>query len=320
MRLRELGPQEYARDVLPLTFPLWAGRRTFDQYVAQTGEIARGAYGRRHYRTIGLYDSGALVSSFKRYERTIRSGSKPLRAIGFGAVFTPEPYRGRGYASVMLAAELDRARADGCHLAYLFSDIRPQFYTPLGFVELPSRRMILRADALPSQRIAPKPLRDDDWNAVRRCFEACESERAAAFTRGAPVWGWIALRVRQASEHVTGREFNLVLRRPRGGIRAYVLGARAPERDAYLLDEFGFADQASARLIPALLRAAAGDLRRVRGWMPPTHARATLPRVTSSKRTSAILMMAPLTPEGRLAVAGILAAKGGDFSWGTDHI
>ena len=66
MRLLEIPAERYARDVLPLTAPLWAGRRTFDEYVAQTLELARSRYGRRHYRTIGLYDGKRLVASFKR--------------------------------------------------------------------------------------------------------------------------------------------------------------------------------------------------------------------------------------------------------------
>ncbi len=127
MRLRAMPARAYAGEVLPLTAPLWAGRRTFDQYVEQTLEIARSPYGRRYYRTIGLYEGNRCVASFKRYERRLRDGPRHLDAIGFGAVFTPNEYRGRGYASVMLAMALDRARGDGYELAYLFSDIRPEF-------------------------------------------------------------------------------------------------------------------------------------------------------------------------------------------------
>ena len=244
MRLREIAPDRYAREVLPLTAELWAGRRTFDEYASQTLEVARGAYGRRCYRTIGLYDGSTLLASFKRYEREIRFENELLRAIGFGAVYTPPEYRGRGYASVMVAAELDRARGEGADLGYLFSDIRPQFYHALGFRTLASRRMTLHADALPVQRIHPTPLRAEDWTGVRRCFEAGERRRDAAMTRGSAVWGWIALRTRHGSEHSIGRVCNLVLRTSRG-VRAYVLGARVPERDAYALDEFGFANEAA---------------------------------------------------------------------------
>ncbi|HTV91089.1 MAG TPA: hypothetical protein VMG98_00065, partial [Verrucomicrobiae bacterium] len=74
MNLRMLDVQTYADEVLPLTAELWAGERTRERYVEQTAQVARCGYGRRHYRTIGLYDAGQLVASFKRYERVLRSG------------------------------------------------------------------------------------------------------------------------------------------------------------------------------------------------------------------------------------------------------
>jgi GNAT superfamily N-acetyltransferase len=317
--LREIEPEVYARDVLPLTAPLWAGPRSFDVYVAHTLETGRSAYGRRHYRTVGLYDGSTLLASFKRYERSVRDGERRLDAIGFGAVFTPAEYRGRGYASVMLAAELDRARDAGYEVAYLFSDIRPQFYTTFGFVELPSRNLTLRADALPAQRVRPAQLAPGDWNGVRRCFESCERVRSAGFVRTQSVWGWISMRIKHGSEHATGHEFNLVARRGRR-IRAYVLGARVPERDTYAVDEYGYADDDSAALTPALLRAAAGDLRRITGWLPPACARDLLPKGRTRKRTRSLLMMAPVGPLGRELLDRILADRSGDFCWATDHI
>ena len=153
---------------------------------------------------------------------------------------------------------------------------------------------------------------------MRRCFEAGERRRDAAMTRGSAVWGWIALRTRHGSEHSIGRVCNLVLRTSRG-VRAYVLGARVPERDAYALDEFGFANEAAMAQIPALLRAAAGDLRRIAGWVPPGDLRALLPPASTRSRTRSILMGAPLSASGRALLAAASAQKG-DFCWATDHI
>lgn len=319
MRLREISAERYARDVLPLTAPLWAGRRTFDQYVAQTLEIARGAYGRRYYKTIGLYDGGKLVASFKRYERRARSGTRRLRAFGVGAVFTPAEYRGRGYASVLLASALDRARTDGYDFAYLFSDIRPQFYAELGFRALPSRVLTLRADALPARRLDPAPLAAADWDGVRRVFELCERTRRAAFLRSGSVWRWIEMRARHGSEHSAGREANFVVRGGRG-ISAYVFGVRAPELDAYVVDEYGFANEAAAGAMPALLRAAAGDLRRIVGWLPPPGARQVVPKGAVRARKRPTFMIAPFSPEAHSLSDAIAADASGDFCWATDHI
>ena len=318
MRLKEIRSEQYARQVLPLTAPLWAGRRTFDEYVAQTLEVAASGYGRRNYRTIGLYDGAKLVASFKRYERTLRAGSRRMRAVGFGAVFTPPEFRNRGYASVMLATALDRARSDGCDVAYLFSDIRPQFYAELGFRELPSRELVLRADALSWQRLEIAALTPDDWKGVRRCFELSERRRESAFLRSVLVWEWIATRMHHASEHASGHATNLVVRRGRS-VRAYVFGVRAPERDTYDFDEYGFADDDAAATIPALLRAAAGDLRRVTGWLPPENARALLPKGTTRKRKRAVFMMMPLRADCEPLIAAISQSRG-DLCWASDHI
>jgi len=313
MRLREIPPETYARDVLPLTASLWSGSRPFEAYVSQTLAFARSRYGRRHFRTIGLYDGPRLLASFKRYERMVRDGSQLLRAIGFGAVFTAEELRGRGYASVMLALALDHARAAGTGLAFLFSDIHPQFYAALGFQALPSRAFSLSADVLPKTRLSLGRLSDAGWSDVRRVFDTCEKRRAVAFPRDATVWRWIAERTRRSGSA------NFVVRR-RGRIVAYVLGDREPERDAFVLDEFGFTDDAAAEEIPALLRAATGDLRRVTGWLPPEHARELLPKPAVRKRTRAILMMAPLTPGTKKLIETLASEKRGDFCWPIDHV
>jgi predicted N-acetyltransferase YhbS len=316
VQLRDISADRYAREILPQTAPLWAGRRSFDEYVAQTLEIARSQFGRR-YRTIGLYDGRRCVTSSKRYERTIRHGAKSLRAIGFGAVFTPAENRGRGYASIMLATALDGARSEGYDLAYLFSDIRPQFYAAIGFAPLPSRRFSLRAELLPSVRLDLARLDDRDWSAVRRLYDRTERASELAFVRDAAVWGWIRMRVRHGSEHWRGEETNLVARR-RGRIVAYSLGVRDPENDRYGLDEYGFARDA-AEMVPGLLRAAAGDLRRVGGWLPPSGPRELLPKLAVSARKNAILMMAPLSAQGEAALRRVLSDRL-EVGWATDHV
>lgn len=318
MNLKYIDFETYAAEVLPLTAELWAGGRPQTRYVAHAGEIAHCGYGRRHYRTVGLYDGKNLLASFKRYERTVRVGSQRLHATGIGAVFTAPGLRGRGYASAMLAMELDRSVTEGIDLAFLFSDIRPQFYAPLGFVALPSRSMSLRADSLPTTRVEVTRLDEHDWVGVARCFDLGERHRAWAFVRTPLVWEWLRLRMRQGSEHPESVETNLVVRRGRA-IAAYVLGARAPQHDAYILDEFGFADAQAAALIPALLRSAAGDLQRVTGWLPVDSTRDVLPHASVRKRSKAVFMIAPLSAAAKLWVKHAAEVKV-DSVWSTDHI
>lgn len=319
MQLRTIAPPDYARAVLPHSAKLWAGRRSAATYVAQTLEIASSAYGKRYYRTIGLYDGDELTASCKRYERLVRVGATKLRTFGLGAVFTPEALRGRGYASAMIGMLLDAGRDAGFDAAFLFSDIRSKFYEELGFRVQPSRSFTLRTDALAKQRVEIGRLDDDDWNGVRSAFANVDRARAWSFMRTPLVWDWIRLRLRHGSEHVRGAEANFVVRE-RGAVRAYVLGMRVPERDTYVVDEFGSSGERGARAIPLLLRGAAGDLRRIAGWLPPSGARETLPRGSVRDRRDAVFMIAPISEAG--ARWSRLAARPSesDGVWATDHV
>ena len=126
------------------------------------------------------------------------------------------------------------------------------------------------------------------------------------------------MRARHASEHPSTNATNLVARRG-GSIAAYVLGTRVPGRDAYFLDEFAYADDRAATLVAPLLRAAAGDLRRIAGWLPPGNARALLPRARVLKRSRAVTMIAPLGAQGRSLIEAIAGSRE-DFCWATDHV
>jgi len=319
MQLRTIPPAEYARSVLPLSAKLWAGRRNMPTYIAQTLEIASGSYGKRYYRTIGLYDGAELTASCKRYERMVRVGAGRLRTFGLGAVFTPEPLRGRGYASALIAMLLDAGRSAGFDAAFLFSDIRPQFYEELGFRRQASRTIAVRTDTLPNARVEIARLEERDWQGVHRVFSPLERERAWSFLRTPLVWDWVQMRARHHSEHTRGAQASFVVRE-RGSVRAYVLGTRVPERDSYVVDEFGFANERAAEIVPLLLRGAAGDLRRITGWLPPAGARELLPRGSVRDRKEAIFMIAPLSPNGKRWCALSERPSDADGVWATDHL
>jgi GNAT superfamily N-acetyltransferase len=316
--LRIVAPEAYARLVLPQTAALWAGKRDLKAYITDNLEIARSRFGRRHYRTIGFFEGRALVSSFKQYERMLQHDGRRLRGFGIGAVFTPTALRGRGYATAMLASALDVARGNGYDVAYLFSDVGPHFYGSIGFVQIPSREIALRADSLPNKRLTLRVLTESNWTGVARCFDICAGGRTI-FERTPLIWQWIRLLMRQRSEHPSGQQTNLFVRHGRG-VGAYVLGVRIPARDAYVVDEYGFADPEAAQTVPALLRAAAGDLRRIAGWLPPSGAREMIPKGSVRQRRNAILMVAPLSLDGARFASSLMRKANADYCWPTDHI
>jgi GNAT superfamily N-acetyltransferase len=317
--LAPVAPDAYVREVLAQSRELWAGERTFEEYVAEFELTAASAWGRRRFRTIGLRAGGVLLASLKRYDRILRCGERTYRAAGIGAVFTPPELRGRGYATALIGAFLDAERPAGTDLVYLFSDIHPAFYERLGFVALTSRTITLRADTLSRLRIDAVALGSADAARVRRVFDALAARQPFAFARTPLDWEW--QRLRAASREHAGQPVLLGVRRGRG-LAAYVAGRRVPAADAFVLDELAFARDDDASAIAPLLRAAAGDLRKIQGWLPPAVARAALPRGAVRARRDAIPMLLPLSPAFRTVFRRGLDARhdDADACWSTDHI
>ena len=321
VKLEPVGIEEYVRDVLPLTFGLWGDARDYETYVADLRELAGSVYGKRRPFTVGLRESGTLVCSCKNYDREVRWGDRSLRATGIGAVFTPEHLRGHGFASAMLGALLDAERAAGRDLAFLFSDIHPAYYERLGFFALPSRLVTVRADSLDGSPAGAQPLAASDWAGVRRCFETLDARRAWSFRRTPLVWDW--MRRRWNAPAAPGEQpVQLVVKRGRSVI-AYAIGRRVLREDTFVLDDFAFDGDAGRAIVPALLRAGAGDLRRVGGWLPPAPARDVLPRGSVRARKNAVFMVAPVSALGRAwwnnSKDAALASRA-DATWSADHV
>jgi GNAT superfamily N-acetyltransferase len=319
-RIVGLSAAEYVRDVLPHSAAMWAGDRDFADYAAEFGAVSASGFGRRRFRTLGLSLDGELVTSCKRYQRELRCGERTFRAAGIGAVFTPEAQRGRGYATAFLGALLDAERANGTDLVYLFSDIHPAFYERLGFVQLPSRAIALRADSLPHARIPARTLVDEDWPAIERCFATLDATRPFALTRPPLVWEWLRLRAR--SGEASGVLVRLGIMRGRR-LAAYVTGRRFPAVDSFALDEFAYVDDDAAAQLPALIRNAAGDLRKVTGWLPPAPARSVVPRGAVRPRKTAVAMVLALSAAAHTAWErsgpGVTGATADPY-WNADHI
>lgn len=321
MEIAPISSDAYARLVLPQTAELWSDTRTLDRYVADFREVAACPYGKRSFKTLGLFESDQITTSCKRYERHIHVGSKTLRGAGIGALFTPPHLRGRGFASAFLGAFLDQEKQAGTDVAYLFSDIHPVFYQNLGFQELPSRLITLRADTIAMQRVAVETPTERDWPAVYKCFDALESRRPWGFARTPTVWNWIRLKNKHHAAAGHGQPVHLVTRRA-NRISAYVYGQRQPLADALVIHEFGFSDDHGHESLPSLLRSAAGDLRRIIGWLPPDGARDALPQGSIRKRKDAVFMVAPLSSAAKqlFSQEDACTPHTGDRIWITDHI
>jgi GNAT superfamily N-acetyltransferase len=319
--LTTVTPNEYVREVLPETQPLWGGPRDFARYEADFRAVAQSAYGRSRPFTVGMRDAGRLVVSCKLYDREMRWGTKTLRATGIGAVFTIPAHRGRGFASAMLGVLLDEERVAGRDIAFLYSDIHPAFYERLGFIRLPSRNLTLRAASLDGSHSGAAPLGPRDWPGLRRCFEELDGQRPWTLARTPLVWEWLR-RMWSSPPPASVQRVQLVVRHKRE-IVTYVIGRRVLREDSFVVDDFAFAGDAGRARLSAVLRAAAGDLRRVSAWLPPPIARDALPRGSVRVRRDGIFMVAPLSAAARAWWKSekdeILGARS-DATWAADHV
>ena len=319
--LERIEQDAYVREVLPHSFELWNDGRTFERYVEDFRTVASSAYAKRRPFTMGLRENGKLVTSCKNYDRELRWDSSSLRATGIGAVFTPQTLRGRGYATAFLGAHLDAERDAGRDLAFLFSDIHPAYYARMGFIALPSRVVTIRSESLDGRAIGARAVEDADWSGIRRCFDALDRQRPWSLRRTPLIWNWMRARWNAPAREGT-QAVHLVVRRARSVV-AYAIGRRVLRSDMFVIDDFAFDGEEGRALVPALLRMAAGDLRRVGGWLPPPLARETLPRGSVRPRTESILMVAPLSQLGRAwwaqAREATLASRS-DATWSADHV
>ncbi len=317
--LRELSCDEYAERVLPLTHSLWAGTRDVVHYIDDNLALANTTWGKKHFRTWGLFNGDELVASHKTYAREVLHEDRHLSAIGIGAVFTPPEFRGRGYASSMLARSLDECKRRGDDAMFLFSDIAPVFYESIGFVALASRAITIRADNVVPARIPVRSIENSDATAIRACFTAADVSRSSRFLRSPAWWQWAQTRLDQGSEHPRGAVVGLMIGTSEK-VDGYVIGVRMPSRDAFILDECGLADPSASEILATLLRSAAGDLHRITGWLPPNPLRSLLPRGSVHRRRSATLMIAPVSRAGKTWVKELELRDSGDPVWALDHV
>jgi len=131
-------------EILDATYEIWnegLDRPSYGRYYAAQRATA---WGRSGLTRTALVDQGHVLASAKEYRLDAVLDGAQIRVLGIGAVFTQPPHRGRGHARALLERLLDRASADGCDLALLFSEIDPGYYARLGFAPLETREAQLR--------------------------------------------------------------------------------------------------------------------------------------------------------------------------------
>ncbi len=124
--------------VLNETYKLWGLELGHSAYVDFIWGQLTHPWGRRHFKYWVGRCADQVVTSCKLYDLEFRARGRSYKIGGLGAVFTPERYRGSGYAASALEQLSEHCRGNGYDGLLLHSDIDVSYYERLGYVEMGS--------------------------------------------------------------------------------------------------------------------------------------------------------------------------------------
>src|SRR5215203_5940949 len=100
--------------VLEASHEIWSDGLTAAAYRSYNAAQLRTPWGVRHLRRYALIDeSGAVLSSAKRYGLRARVEGRDVDVVGIGAVYTPPGMRRRGHARAIVEQIVAAAAAEG---------------------------------------------------------------------------------------------------------------------------------------------------------------------------------------------------------------
>lgn len=285
--------------VLDDSYSIWNDGLSRPHYGKSWAAQLKTPWGAAHLDRVALVDGPHVVSSAKRYDLSLRLDGRMRRALGIGAVFTAEAYRGRGAARELIARMLETAVTEGQEFAMLFSEIPPAFYERLEFVPVPLTEWVIEVDqkrgGAPAMLVRSADDRDlpniIEMSAARSAGARLALDRSEDFVR----YGVTKKRLQSgfAPAGLKTTEF-LVVEEGHQAV-AYLV---ATEQDGrWMIEEAGDRDPSGARL-GALLqvmlaRYPSEKLPEIRGWWPQSLVPPQV-KVAASTPTQEVLMIRPL--------------------------
>jgi GNAT superfamily N-acetyltransferase len=301
------------------TYPIWNEGLTRSAYGQWNIAQVKTPWGRDHLHRFALLDEqGNLLASAKRYQHDIRLDGRNGWMAGFGAVFTPEPVRGRGHATRLLEMLIDRERKAGALMASLFSEIGADFYERLGFRTIPLDEVtvtIKRKDGSPAMLVRAGEERDlaniSAMHAARTAdarFALCRDASAIAYalSKKRLLAGLGPPGLRQVEFFVAEEGASAV---------AYVI--LSENANGWTLEEAGDRDPAGARLGAILqvlvAREPAHRTPLIRAWWPRLMAVPPQLELTDRGDSRDLFMVRPLADVAMPATADDV------FYWRSDY-
>jgi len=286
--------------ILDDTFPVWNEGLTRQAYGQWNTAQLRTAWGRDHLHRFALLDEyGDVLASAKRYRHDVRIGERNGWMCGIGAVFTPEPHRGRRHASVLIERMLDDAGREGALVAGLFSEIGTAFYEKLGFSRVPIDEVtvrVTRAKGSPATLVRAGV--DRDYPSICALHATRSREAMFALRRDPDAFHYAIAKKRLFAglSPAGSRQIEFFVAEEGATAVAYVVLSQ--NQFGWTLEEAGDRDPAGAR-VGAILqvlvaREPSTELPLIRAWWPPTFA--VPPQLSLSRRTDPadVFMLRPL--------------------------
>lgn len=280
MTYETLNPDDI-REATAQTHVFWGGQRTREQHMQRTLDAMAQLGDKLRY--VGLRDeSGALVASLKFYTVALQTPQGIGKTLGVGAVFVPDEQRGKGYGQAVVKAAMEDAKALGYDAALLYSDIAPQFYARLGYVEFSALDWSADTTALPAAApLTMRPATDDDAERILAWYHTDAAAADIFPSRTLQLWKfgcWFNHTERHLILCDSEREVGYVsIRREPQGLRLFECVAP---------------DVEPSRVWAAVRRLAESEQHaRVFGWLRPDRREAWM---NVASRPDAIPMIAPL--------------------------
>jgi len=275
--------------ILDSTYPIWNEGLSRQAYGQWNAAQLRTPWGRDHLHRFALLDEhGGVLASAKRYRHDVRVGDRNGWMCGIGAVFTPEPHRGRGHASTLVERMLEDASREGALVAGLFSEIGTDFYERLGFSRVPMDEVtvhVTRAKGSPATLVRAGV--DRDYPSICALHETRSRDAMFAMRRDPDALHYAITKKRLfAGLSATGsRQVEFFVAEEGATAVAYVV--LSENQFGWTLEEAGDRDPANAR-VGAILQVLVArepsiELPLIRAWWPPAFA--VPPQLSLSRRT-----------------------------------
>ncbi len=292
LQLEEANTSDILK-ILRETRTIWSGGLTPDKCIQSIHHQLTHPWGRRHLRYLLLRSGKEIVSSLKFYSICISSHRKTFNFAGLGAIYTMERYRNFGFGSKLVRSAIDLAKAQNLDGLLLFSDIDPNYYANLGFLELSNANFELSPKATVDFNAHVTELETKHIPSLSLTYDRFLSRRSYGCQRSELFWQYKIHR-ENFFHNFSEKEWPglqlMTLADPRETFSSYAL-IEASSTTLRVLEAVGQEAEIWEQIIALAAQKGLGRIRGFEGVLPPKPIRSLL-----VEREWAIPMILPLNP------------------------